>query len=115
MRVNENRIHEELPGPVRHDFCPACIRNSCYCDGNNNNEINGTQFLQYDSLYDIEPQHVMLPVKLNLLTLGPFKLNLDHFELVLLVFSRTLSRFPSVRAPLASGKTRCHSFHRFPP
>lgn len=30
---NENRIDEELPGRVRHDFWPASIRNSCYCDG----------------------------------------------------------------------------------
>lgn len=30
---NENRIDEELPGRVRHDFWPASIRNSCDCDG----------------------------------------------------------------------------------
>lgn len=53
--VNENRIHEQLPGPVRHDFCPACIRNSCYWDGNNNNEKMELNSSQYDSLYDIEP------------------------------------------------------------
>lgn len=30
--VNENRIYEELPVWMRHDFWPAYIRNSCYCD-----------------------------------------------------------------------------------
>lgn len=49
--VNENRIYEELPGRMRHDFWPAYIRNSCYCDEKKNIYIK-LNSSHYDSSYD---------------------------------------------------------------
>lgn len=65
---NENRIDEELPGRMRHDFWPASIRNSCDCDEEKN--LNQTEQLTlWEQLWQrgrsVAGSILVLPVNLN--------------------------------------------------